>query len=133
MQEQLTRIMEECTDASDQERIGFPEVVMKLMHAGVERYHADLLRAEKIYYLPSGESHRVPAADVKVVPAPAFTAEGVAAAVRAIQQQRIKYREFCERIAEAGCVGYMVSLAGKRAVYYGRTGESYVEPFPSAA
>ena len=28
------------------------------MQVGVERYHADLLRAEKIYYLPSGESHR---------------------------------------------------------------------------
>jgi hypothetical protein len=32
--------------------------VTKLMQVGVERYHADLLRAEKIYYLPSGESHR---------------------------------------------------------------------------
>lgn len=133
MQEQLKIIMQECTEASDQERISFPDVVMKLMQAGVERYHADLLRAEKIYYLPSGESHRVPAADVRAVPAPAFTAEGVAAAVRAIQQQKIKYREFCDRIAQAGCVGYMVSIAGRRAVYYGRTGDSYVEPFPSAA
>ncbi len=133
MQAQLIKTMRECTEASDQERITFSEVVMKLMQAGVERYHADLLRAEKIYYLPSGESHREPAADVKAVPSAAFTAEGVAAAVRAIQQQKIKYREFCERIAQAGCVGYMVSLAGKRAVYYGRTGDSYVEPFPSAA
>lgn len=125
--------MRECTEASDQERITFPEVVMRLMQAGVERYHADLLRAEKIYYLPSGESHREPAADVNAVPPTAFAPEGVAAAVRAIQQQKIKYREFCERIAQAGCVGYMVSLAGKRAVYYGRTGDNYVEPFPSAA
>lgn len=129
----IIETMRECTEASDQERITFPEVVMKLMQAGVERYHVDLLRAEKIYYLPSGESHRETAADVNAVPPTAFTPEGVAAAVRAIQQQKIKYREFCERIAQAGCVGYMVSLAGKRAVYYGRTGESYVEPFPSAA
>ena len=66
-------------------------------------------------------------------PPPAFTADGVAAAVRAIQQQKIQYREFCERIAQAGCVGYIVSMAGRRAVYYGRTGDSYVEPFPVAA
>lgn len=132
MLEHVTRTMQECTSASDQERIGFPEVVMKLMQAGVERYHADLLRAEKIYYLPSGESHRVEAAPVAAVPPPAFTAEGVAAAVRAIQRQQIKYREFCERIAQAGCVGYMVSIAGRRAVYYGRTGDAYVEPFPAA-
>jgi uncharacterized protein YbcV (DUF1398 family) len=125
--------MQECTEASDQERISFGDVVMKLMQAGVERYHADLLRADKIYYLPSGESHRIPAAPVEATPALAFTAAGVAAAVRAIQQRQIQYREFCERIAQAGCVGYMVSLAGRRAVYYGRCGDSYVEPFPAAA
>jgi uncharacterized protein YbcV (DUF1398 family) len=133
MQEHVTKVMQECTDASDQERIGFPEVVTKLMQAGVERYHADLLRAEKTYYLPSGESQRLPAAKVNTMPAATFAADGVAAAVRAIQQQKIQYREFCERIAQAASVGYIVSLAGRRAVYYGRTGESYVEPFPSAA
>jgi uncharacterized protein YbcV (DUF1398 family) len=133
MQATTIEIMQECTDASDQERIGFGEVVTKLMQAGVERYHADLLRAEKIYYLPSGESHRVAAAQVDATPAAAFAADSVAAAVREIQQKKIQYREFCERIAQAGCVGYMVSLAGRRAVYYGRTGDSYVEPFPAAA
>jgi len=133
MQATTIEIMQECTDASDQERIGFGEVVTKLMQAGVERYHADLLRAEKIYYLPSGESHRVAAAQVDATPAAAFAADRVAAAVREIQQKKIQYREFCERIAQAGCVGYMVSLAGRRAVYYGRTGDSYVEPFPAAA
>lgn len=131
MREDVIEAVQECTDASDQERVTFPEVVAKLAGAGIERYHADLLRAEKIYYLPSGESQRVQAAPIAAVPPAAFTADGVAAAVRAIQRQQIKYREFCERIAEAGCVGYFVSLAGRRAVYYGRTGESYVEPFPS--
>lgn len=131
MQADVIKVVQECTDASDQERVTFPEVVAKLAGAGIERYHADLLRAEKIYYLPSGESQRVQAAPIAAVPPAAFTADGVAAAVRAIQRQQIKYREFCERIAEAGCVGYFVSLAGRRAVYYGRTGDSYVEPFPS--
>jgi uncharacterized protein YbcV (DUF1398 family) len=55
---------------------------------------------------------------VIATPAAAFAANGVAAAVRAIQQKKIGYREFCERIAQAGCVGCMVSLAGRRAVYY---------------
>lgn len=131
MQAEIINVLQECTDGSDQERVTFPEVVAKLAGAGVERYHADLLRAEKTYYLPSGESQRLQAASVVAVPPTAFTADGVAAAVRAIQQQQIKYREFCERIAQAGCVGYFVSLAGRRAVYYGRTGDSYVEPFPS--
>ena len=133
MQTKIIEALQECTDGSDQERITFPEVVVKLMQAGVERYHADLLRAEKIYYLPSGESLRVAAGSIEATPASDFAAAGVEAAVRAIQHRKIQYREFCERIAQAGCVGYMVSLAGRRAVYYGRSGESYVEPFPTAA
>ena len=61
-----------------------------------------------------------------------FSAEGVEKAVRAIQRQQIAYREFCRLIADAGCVGYFVSLAGRRAVYYGRTGDEHVEWFPGA-
>jgi uncharacterized protein YbcV (DUF1398 family) len=59
-----------------------------------------------------------------------FSAEGVEKAVRAIQRQEIGYRKFCRLIADAGCVGYFVSLTGRRAVYYGRTGDEDVEWFP---
>ncbi len=31
---------------------------------------------------------------------------------------------------DAGCAGYFVSLIGRRAVYFGRTAETHVEPFP---
>jgi uncharacterized protein YbcV (DUF1398 family) len=122
----------ECTEASDAERITFPQVVGKLMAAGVERYHADLVRAERTYYMPGGESVVTPGHALDAAPATAFSASGVEAAVRAIQAGKIEYREFCARIAAAGCAGYIVSLAGRRAVYYGRTGETYVEPFPQA-
>jgi uncharacterized protein YbcV (DUF1398 family) len=52
--------------------------------------------------------------------------------VRAIQRGEFQYLEFCRRITQAGCVGYHVSLAGQRVVYYGRTGEMHVEYFPGA-
>ena len=55
------------------------------------------------------------------------------AAIRAVQGGRLDYKGFCERILAAGCVGYHVSLAGRRCVYYGRTGETHVEMFPGAA
>lgn len=133
MDEIIKQTVETCTRLSDNEQISFGDVVMKLMTAGIERYHTDLTRADKIYYLPSGESHRVKAAPVGVPSAATFSPDGVSAAVRAIQQKKIGYKTFCEQIAEAGCVGYLVSLAGRRAVYYGRDGENYVERFPSAA
>jgi uncharacterized protein YbcV (DUF1398 family) len=132
MDANVKAILDECTRGSDEERLSFPEVVMKLATAGVEQYHADLRRAEKTYYMPDGDSCVVPAAPVAARAGERFASSRVEAAVRAIQAQTIGYQVFCERILEAGCVGYIVSLAGRRAVYLGRTGESFIEPFPPA-
>ncbi len=132
MDMQVKEIVRECTRGSDEERLTFPEIVAKLMAAGVERYHADLVRAEKTYYLPDGQSEITPCEPVGTAPTVAFDAAGVEAAVRASQAQAIRYGEFCRRVAAAGCVGYFVTLAGRRAIYYGRTVETHVEMFPAA-
>jgi len=121
----------ECTAGSDEQRISFPDVLAKLAAVGMERYRADLVRSEKIYYTADGRSYVTPAKPVKTAPVAAFSAAGVDAAVRASQSGAIKYNEFCERIAAAGCVDYIVSLVGRQAVYYGRGGEAHVEPFPT--
>ena len=123
-------VLHECTDGSDQERLSFPQVVGKLMAAGVERYRADLLRHEKTYYMPDGRSHVVSNAAIAGEAAMDFSAAGVDSAVRDIQAGRIAYREFCRRVMAAGCVDYIVSISGRRAVYFGRSGESHVEMFP---
>jgi uncharacterized protein YbcV (DUF1398 family) len=124
-------VVREMSRASDEERITFPEVVRALMEVGVERYHADLVAGRKTYYLPDGAFAET-STDKVGVAALKFSAEGVEKAVRAIQRQQIAYREFCRLIADAGCVGYFVSLVGRRAVYYGRTGDEHVEWFPGA-
>lgn len=124
-------VVREMSKASDEERITFPEVVQALMEVGIERYHADLVAARKTYYLPNGDLEETPVHKTGGV-ASKFSAEGVEKAVRAIQQKKIAYHEFCRQIADAGCVGYFVSLAGRRAVYYGRTGDEHVEWFPGA-
>jgi uncharacterized protein YbcV (DUF1398 family) len=124
-------LVTEMNRASDEDRIVFPELVAALTAAGVKRYHMDFVRCERTFYMPDGTSERVsthnapPAAKI-------FSAQGVDAAVRAIQRGEFQYLEFCRRITQAGCVGYHVSLAGQRAVYYGRTGEMHVEYFPGA-
>lgn len=125
-----TDVVHQMTLASDQENISFPAVVARLAEAGVERYHADLVQATKTYYWPDGFAETV-ACHAAPAPAPAFDASGIDRAVRATQRGEIGYREFCSRISAAGCVGYFVSLAGRRATYYGRSSETYVEPFPS--
>jgi uncharacterized protein YbcV (DUF1398 family) len=122
--------LRDCTLGSDAGTMIFPQVIARLATVNVERYHADLVRAEKTYYLPDGTSHTLACHKLDTPPATPFSAAGVEAAVRAVQAGAIDYKEFCRRIAEAGCVFYLVSLNGRRAVYYGRTGEAHVEMFP---
>lgn len=122
----------ECTSASDHARISFPQVVTALMQAGIERYHADLCAATKTYYLPDGANETIACDPVDTSPAETFNAEGVAAAIKAVQSGAMIYPEFCARVAAAGCVGYLVSLTGRRVVYYGRSGDMHIEWFPGA-
>ena len=133
MTPQTQSVLRECTEGSEQGTLAFPDVLAKLSQAGVERYHADLLRSEKTYYTPNGESYVVAAKLSRSEAARQFSGPAVEAAIRQSQAGSIDYAEFCSRILAAGCVGYFVSLAGRRAVYYGRAGETYVEPFPNSA
>ena len=133
MDTNVKTILLECTRRSDESSMTFPQVVKKLLDAGVEQYRADLVRSEKVYYLPSGVSLVVPCYTVPATAPQGFSADAVSAAVKAIQLGKINYAEFCRQIVAAGCVSYVVSLAGKRAIYSGRKGDCYVEPFPQAA
>jgi len=127
MDDHVKDVVREMTRASDEERISFPDLVQALMQAGVERYHADLLAGTKTWYMPDGSFEITHGRVLQA--AKDFMGESVQEAVHAIQQGEIGYRAFCERIAAAGCVGYFVSLAGQRAVYYGRTLAAHVEWF----
>lgn len=129
----IEALVNEATRASDEERATFPEIIASLAAGGVERYHADLVRSVKTYYTPAGANYETKALPVGDPFAEAFSAAAIEQAVRASQSGAIKYREFCRRVAAAGCVGYLVTLAGRRAVYYGRTGETHVEHFPGRA
>jgi uncharacterized protein YbcV (DUF1398 family) len=132
MHTNVKTIIEACTRGSDEERMSFPEVIAKLGGVGIERYHADLVRSEKTYYLPTGDSFVVPAKPPRQPPASTFSATDTQAAIRAAQAQQIGYNEFCERILAAGCTSYIVSLVGRRVVYFGRSAESHVELIPMA-
>ena len=134
MDAHVKAIVVECSKASEENRMSFVEIVKKLTEANVESYLADFRRAAKIYYLPNGESIEVPAERLAAEPAAQFHAPGVEAAIREAQANGpdYTYKGVCEKVLAAGCVGYIVSLAGRRAVYFGRTAETHVELFPSA-
>lgn len=120
----------ECARGSLAGELTFPEVVGRLAAVGVERYHADYSRREITYYWPDGESVVVPSSHAAHPTAEEFSASAVEAAVRQSQRGEHTYLEFIEKTMTAGCVGYFVQIAGRRAIYFGRRGESHVELFP---
>ena len=131
-------VLYECSERSVAGNITFPEVVGKLMAAGIESYHADLYRREKTYYAANGDSHVESEGGLnpKVFNADAVAKElnpnGVKEALRQIQQKEIDYQQFLRGILSAGVASYWVYLAGKRAIFVARNGDEYVEWFPGA-
>jgi uncharacterized protein YbcV (DUF1398 family) len=128
-----TRILEECMAASFADT-PFPVVVGQLAAAGVTSYTADLVTRRKTYYNASAQSHdeAMPLTDAPNI-ASAFDGERVAATVKAIQRREIGYAEFLRRIMAAGCSHYEVFFNGRKALYFGRDGAIYTEPFPTKA
>jgi uncharacterized protein YbcV (DUF1398 family) len=111
----------------------FPETVQRLLADNVERYRADLVRLEKTYYAPDGQTHVVP---LPLAGGPAiagdFSIAGVKEALLAIQGKKIDYPEFLRRIMAAGTTSYSVYLLGRKAIYVGRAGDFHVEQFPGS-
>jgi uncharacterized protein YbcV (DUF1398 family) len=133
MNQNVRSVMRACCEGSLSGTMDFPEIVRQLSGVGCEQYHADLHRREKTYYMPDGESYVSPLNIDSERIGLIFSADQVVAALRAIQSKQITYPQFLACIVDAGCVGYFVNLAGKRAIYMGRNGDSYVEHFPRSA
>ena len=121
-------------EGSEANTMTFPESVRVLMEAGFDGYAVDFRHSTRTYYLPDGEAIELPAEPTPVPVAERFDAATVKAAIREAQAlvPGYTYRGFCARVAAAGCAGYLVSISGKRVLYWGRTGETHTEYFPGA-
>jgi uncharacterized protein YbcV (DUF1398 family) len=93
-------------------KLTFPEVVRRLLDAGVESYFCDF-------------AVRPPAPI-----AAEFSPTEVVAAIRGAQEDTIRYPEFAKRSVAAGVIAYWAFLTGKRVMYFGRKGEFRIEEFP---
>lgn len=110
----------------------FPQSVRQLIETGFDGYAVDFRRSTRTYYMPDGQSLELKTASVPAV-AECFDAGTIKEALREAQTLApgYTYKGFCTKVAAAGCAGYMVSLPGKRVLYYGRTGQTHTEYFPS--
>ena len=133
MNTEQTQILEGCVRGALSGDLSFPEIVGRLIALGVERYHADYSRQEITYYFPDGDSLVVPSPHPSFPTAQEFSASTIENAVRQSQQGEHSYLDFIQKTKAAGCVGYFVHITGRRAVYYGRNGESHMEHFQPVA
>jgi uncharacterized protein YbcV (DUF1398 family) len=133
MDSSVTAVLEQCAHDSYAGSIGFDMVVERLAGVGIEAYLADFRAGTTTYYLPGGDTHALPMRAPPVAIAGTFDEQLLQAAIRGAQLGEVKYPEFLERAMGAGCVGYVVWIAGQHASYFGRRGEFHVEPFQRTA
>lgn len=123
-------VIKECTRLSLSEEITFPQVVMKLAQAGVERYIFDMVGRSKLTYGNNDEyfAEEIDFPAIKI--AEVFDSKAVKQAITDIQQGRIKYKVFLQNIMQAGCSHYEVFISGRKAIYFGKNGNHHIEIFP---
>lgn len=129
-----TEIIFETVRASLAGTISFPEVVKRLIEAGVEYYQVDYVGMRKTFYSAAGDMVVTPICYEGMPPvAGELSIERLRAIILDSQQKGQKYRDFTRRAMEAGVQGYFTFLRGKRVTYLGRSGDHHVEWFPGAA
>lgn len=127
-----TQAIHEVLVESHDGKLIFPDVVRRLLAAGVESYFVDLPRSEDVVYLADGttlvEKMHLPLEPV----ANEFSKPGIVAAIRSAQGDKLRYPEFIRQASAAGVVAYWAYLSGKKVIYFGRKGEFHVEEFPGS-
>jgi uncharacterized protein YbcV (DUF1398 family) len=109
----------------------FPEIVARLVAAGVEYYHVDYVGMRKTFYGAGGDMVVTPIPYEGLPPVAAeFDTAGLRAAILDSQRNGQKYRDFTRRAMSAGVQGYFAFLRGTRVTYWGRTGVQHTEWFP---
>jgi uncharacterized protein YbcV (DUF1398 family) len=130
MEEKTKKLIDECVAASHAGTGNFGEQVMQLMANGVESYRVDFRERASTYFVPSGDSYRVSIHTPAVTIGDHFDAVAILEGIRGSQRGEVKYPEFMGRAMRAGCVGYVVWIAGRHVTYFGRRGETHIERFP---
>jgi uncharacterized protein YbcV (DUF1398 family) len=111
-------------------QLTFPDVVRRLLDAGVESYFVDFATGSETLYGSDGQTHVASLALARGPIAEEFSAPGIVAAIRAAQADTLRYPEFVQRSTAAGVIAYWAFLTGKRVLYFGRKGEMHLEEFP---
>lgn len=132
MTDTLQNIARDCLAGAETCHLSFPEIVGTLIGAGFDGYLVDYRRNAATYYLPDGTAFDLATHSGGPPVASAFNVAAVRAAIAEAQANApgYTYLGFGEKVRAAGCAGYLVSFPGRRVLYFGPDGETYIEHFP---
>ena len=125
-----TTAIHEVLTESQAGKLVFPEVVRRLLEAGVESYLCDLAIGAETFYMLDGKTHSEKMTLSLASIAPDFSSSELIAAIRGAQTDTVRYPEFVKRSTAAGVIAYWAFLTGKKVIYFGRKGETHTEEFP---
>lgn len=111
---------------------GFPVLAEVLRQAGVQKNRWFLPSCEAIYSMKEGSVVQQGTPLVSGTHEIAkFNREALITALRTDQEGRSTFPEFLQAAWKAGVVGYDVDFSGRKVIYYGAEGESYLEEYPA--
>lgn len=132
----MNKITEKLTDAqkyamSIRPKVGgFPVIAEVLRQAGVLMNRWSLPSCQSVYLMKEGSVVQQGAPLITgVQEIPKFDRDALIAAVRSDQEGRSTFVEFLQAAWKAGVTGYDVDFTGRKVVYYGSAGESYLEEY----
>jgi uncharacterized protein YbcV (DUF1398 family) len=111
---------------------GFPVLAEVLRQAGVQMNRWSLPSCQSVYLMKEGSVVQQGAPLLTgVQEIPKFDRDALMSALRTDQEGRSTFPEFLQAVWKAGVIGYDADFIGRKVIYYGATGESYMEEYPA--
>lgn len=124
-----TENFKDTSDFSFTSKMPFSSLVTTLEKMGVESYRVDMAQKSTCYHMLNGEVMSESFyfdGDV----AQGFDDGEIRSAIFDIKNNYLEYKEFLKRIMDAGTASYTIFMTGRKIIFYGRNGDSYIENFP---
>ncbi len=111
---------------------GFPVLAEVLRQAGVLMNRWSLPSCQSVFLMKEGSVVQQGTPLVTGVhEIPKFDREALITAIRADQQGHSTFPEFLQATWRAGVIGYDADFIGRKVIYFGAAGESYMEEYPA--
>lgn len=111
---------------------GFPVLAEIMRQAGFQLNRWSLPSCQSVYLTKEGavvQQGQPLATGIHEVPK--FDREGLIRAIRRDQEGNSTFPEFLQAAWNAGVIGYDADFIGRKVIYYGVNGESYLEEYPA--